>query len=200
MAEEAREGAGPRQWLLVAAYVVAIAAWLVFSIPRRGTDGTAYWLGQIFGAALIALSIPLLIRLIYWRAKGRRPAFWTPLIFVLAAVLALFFKVSIYAQEETQREDRATAVLESSVGSRSDDVRRCVKELFELDETQHEGPPRLGLSKPQFERLIVRYCREAERRNLFRTGATKEQFDVVFQDVIVSMRQRGELPPATNPG
>jgi len=190
---EAERGAR-RQWLRVVSYSLAVLAWLLFSIPRRGTDDTAYWIGEIFGAALVALIIPILVRLIYWLAKGRRPQFWTPLIFVLAAVLALFFKVGVYAQEETVREGRAAALLKTTVGSRSDDVKGCVEDALELDETQTEGPPHLGLAEAQFERLVVRYCREVEKRGLIRSGATKEQLDVVFQSVIVSMSARGELP------
>jgi hypothetical protein len=194
MAAEARDDAGRRRWLRVAAYGLAITAWLFFSIPNRGTEGTAYWVGQIFGAALIALSIPLLIRLVYWQAKGRKRPFWTPLIFVLAAVLAVFVRVTTYTQEETQREDRAAELLKGSAGSRSDDVRGCVKEALELDETQTEGPRHLGLSEPQYNKLIVRYCREVERRGFFRSDPTGQQLNVVFESVIVSMQASGELP------
>ena len=188
------ERAARRQWLRVVAYSLAVLAWILFSITRRENEDTAFWIGEIFGAALVALIIPILVRLIYWLAKRRRPQFWTPLIFVLAAVLALFLKVSVYAQEETVREDRAAALLKSSVGSRSDDVKGCVEDALELDETQTEGPPHLGVSEAQFQRLVVRYCREVEKRDLFRSGATKEQLDDVFQSVLVSMRARGELP------
>jgi hypothetical protein len=194
MADAARDGAGRRQWLRVVAYVVAIAAWLLFSIPRRGTDGTAYWLGEIFGAALIALSIPLVIRLIYWQVKGRRPRFWTPLIFVLAAVLAVSFKVSVYANEEVQRQEKSSALVAKSPGSRSEGVKECITGALEADETRTEGPAHLGLTEPEFELLIVRYCREVERRDLFRSRMTRRQILRVMNDVAAAMVARGELP------
>jgi hypothetical protein len=197
MAGEARDEAGRRQWLRVAAYGLAIAAWLLFSIPRRGTDGTAYWLGEILDAALVALTIPLLIRLIYWQAKGRRPRFWTPLIFVLAAVLAVFVKVSTYANEEVQRQDKASALVAKSPGSRSADVKECVTGGLEADETRTEGPAHLGLSEPEFELFIVHYCREVERRNLFRPSMTKRQVLRVMNDVGAAMAALGELPAAS---
>jgi hypothetical protein len=200
MAGEARDRAGRPQWLRVTAYVLAIAAWLLFSIPRRGTDGTAYWLGEIFGAALITLSIPLLIRLIYWQAKRRSPRFWTPLIFVLAAVLAVFVKVSTNASEEVQRQDKASALVAKSPGSRSTDVKECVSGGLEADETRTEGPAHLGLSEPEFELFIVRYCREVERRNLFRPPITKRQVLRVMNDVAAAMAARGELHAGTSFG
>jgi hypothetical protein len=200
MAAEARDDAGGRRWLRVAAYGLAITAWLVFSIPRRGTEGTAYWLGQILGAALIALSIPLLIRLIYWQVKGRRPRFWTPLIFVLAAVLAVFVKVTTYANEEVDRQEKASALVAKTPGSRSADVKECVIGGLEADETRTEGPAHLGLSEPEFELFIVRYCREVERRDLFRPSMTRQQILRVMNDVAAAMAARGELPTGTSFG
>lgn len=97
--------AGPdnrlRRWLYGAAYVLSIFAWLLFSAPRReAEDNTAEYLGRICGAAVFALGLVLIPRFIYWQARGRSRPFWTPLVFVLAAVVALLIKVQIEANED----------------------------------------------------------------------------------------------------
>lgn len=193
MGAAARDGSGLRHWLRVVAYVLAIAAWLLFSIPRRGTDGTAYWLGQILGAAFVALSIPLVIRLVYWRIKDRRPAFWTPWIFALAAVLALFVRVNTRVSEEMARKDKAETLVARTSGPKSDDVRECVFGAIDEYETNYQARERMDLTEEQLEKLAVNVCQELERRDLFREGAVRRKL-AVMREVMARMQAQGELP------
>jgi hypothetical protein len=89
MVEQMASKRGAPRWQRVLAYGVPIVAWLVFSIPPRESDDTAYYTGQIFGGALVALGLALLIRLAYWLIRGRSRPFWSSWIFVLAATFAL---------------------------------------------------------------------------------------------------------------
>src|SRR5688500_442747 len=97
-------------WRVTAAYLGAAALWLLLSIPPRESDDLAYYLGQIFGSALVVLGVALLGRLVYWLARRRAVGFWSPWIFVIAAVIALVPRLADVG-EATQRQDKAETLV-----------------------------------------------------------------------------------------
>ncbi len=92
------------RWLF---YALAIAAWILLSVklPEEDADA-AYVAGYVVGRPVTALVLVLVVRVVYWLVRGRRIPFWTPWIFVAAAVLGLLVRFS----EAAGNED-ATAVL-----------------------------------------------------------------------------------------
>src|SRR5215210_1106634 len=81
------------RWITAVLYVGAAAAWIVLSYRRPDDDVSgAEQAGQVTGSLIGTLLIALLVRLVYVKLLRRkdRVGFWSPWIFVIAAVIGLF--------------------------------------------------------------------------------------------------------------
>jgi hypothetical protein len=95
---ERREG---RSTARIAAWVASVAAWIFFSIQVTPGESVAYQLGEVIGAMAVTLAVAAALRGIYWLIRGRRVAFWSPWLFVVAAVIGLLVRLGQLSDESS---------------------------------------------------------------------------------------------------
>ena len=71
-------------------WIGAVVLWLLACLRIADDDMTgAERAGYVVGSFVAPLLLALLGRLVYWLIRGRRVAFWSPWIFVIAAGIGL---------------------------------------------------------------------------------------------------------------
>jgi hypothetical protein len=186
--------------MTVALYLVAGAAWVVFSYrpPDNDVSG-AEQAGQMIGSLVGTLLIALLLRLVYVKLLRRRDAigFWSPWIFVIAAFLGLFALIGNVAERESDPENReASAFVETSTGSRSAAVEECLfGALDEYDSAPSDHPTKVAFARGEFKEIVLRACQKAEARDLFDEELSPEELAALLEETIAEMERSGELSP-----
>lgn len=86
-----------RRWMTVVWYVIAVAIWILFAVPYGAALGppTGFFASLVGTFALAAL-----VRGIYAHFKDRR--FWSPWLFILAALFAFGGMASDRQQEQAE--------------------------------------------------------------------------------------------------
>jgi len=97
-----------RPWVRSLFFVLAIAAWILFSLRppegRAGSEQAGYVVGSLVGTLLLAL----LIRFLYVKVtSGRRV--WSPWLFVIAAAIGLLGLIARVGDAAEDQDTRATA-------------------------------------------------------------------------------------------
>jgi hypothetical protein len=89
--EAARPERQGRRWVTSAAWVVAVVLWIVFSFGSgdvAGADTGVEKAGRVTGGLLFTLGVGLVLRFLYVKLRrSETRAFWSPWIFVIAAVV-----------------------------------------------------------------------------------------------------------------
>jgi hypothetical protein len=89
---EERPGSERPGWLTWLLYILAGTAWIALSYRPPDEDvSDAEQTGQVIGSVVGSLLIALLLRLVYVKLLRRRAGlrFWSPWIFVIAAVIGV---------------------------------------------------------------------------------------------------------------
>jgi hypothetical protein len=191
-------GVARNAWPARAGWVAAVAVWLVLAFSPPTMEPVSAQAGQIAGGYFATLLLAAAVRGLYVLVRRRRVPFWSPWLFVIAAVIGLMAKAPQIA-ENAERSEMAASIEQRSPGDESQPVRECiagyVARYNEVPEAERQV-----LTREVHERMAGRICKEAERRGLF----AQEQLDQaaltqVVEDVVSEMRDSGELavtPPA----
>lgn len=83
----------------VAAWVAAVAAWIFFSVQVTAGESVSYQLGEVIGSLAVTLAVAAILRGIYWLIRGRSVPFWSPWLFVVAAVIGLLARAGQLSDE-----------------------------------------------------------------------------------------------------
>ena len=169
--EQAQRAPRPA-WQTALFYSVAVLLWLLFSVRRLDGASGAEQAGYVFGTLFFTLAIAAILRLVYVklvRRKARLP-FLSPWLFIIAAAIGLLALIGRVAGDLAERSE-AERVVQASAGSESADVVDCVEGgLTAYDDAGPEHPARQEFSRDEYTKVLVRVCREAERRGLFERG------------------------------
>ena len=166
--------------------------WLLLAFrldgDSSGSEQAGYVTGWYFGTFLIALAV----RGVYYAVRGRKIAFWSPWVFVIAAAIGLLAKLPD-AAEALKQEEQVERVAAQVPGKESEDVRDCIEGgVAHWGEATPEE--RAEVPRDVYEKLIGRACAEAERRGLFEKGEVDQaQLTAIVEEIVAEMRANGEI-------
>ena len=62
-------------------------------------ESVSYQLGEVIGSLVVTLAVAAILRGIYWLIRSRSVPFWSPWVFVVAAVIGLLARVGQLSDE-----------------------------------------------------------------------------------------------------
>jgi hypothetical protein len=83
----------------IAAWSAAVLAWIFFSMQITSGESLAYQLGEVVGALAVTLAVAAVIRGLYWLIRRRSVQFWSPWLFVIAAVIGALARLGRAGEE-----------------------------------------------------------------------------------------------------
>jgi hypothetical protein len=176
-----------RRGRTAAAWLGSVLLWLVLSFRLSGSDdGAAHEAGYVVGVLAIPLLVAMAIRGAYVFFRKESP-FWSPWVFVIAAVIGFLPRIGDIG-DAVQRSEQVDRIAKITPGEESDAVRDCIDGAVSgYDDASPEA--RAALTRAQWDELIARACRKAERRGLFdRDKLDRKQMESIVVETLDEMQ------------
>jgi hypothetical protein len=189
--------AAPKRRQLWLAWIGAGALWLLlgFKLSPDAASGSEQ-AGYVTGGYVLTLVVAAVIRGVYYLVRRRQVPFWSPWLLVIAAAIGLLAKLPDIGKAAERSENVASAEAKLP-GRESPGVRECIEGGFQRY-SEVSAEERNVLSRADWQKLIGRMCKEAERRGLFEQeelddATVQAKMTEIAEDVYVEMLESGEL-------
>jgi hypothetical protein len=189
--------AAPKRRQVWLAWTGAAALWLLLAFKLDSdASGGAEQAGYVAGGYVLTIVLAAVIRGVYYLVRRRQVPFWSPWLLVIAAAVGLLARVPDIGKA-AERSENVAAAEAKLPGDESQAVTECIEGGFQrYNEVSAEE--RKVFSRADWQKMIGRMCKEAERRGIFEQeelgeAALQAKMTEIAEEVYVEMVESGEL-------